>query len=266
MTTALPNYRNNTLFPPPKASYKAPFNGPDADMPFQLLDLILGGIMIISGLLALMRGFTREVLSLVAWGAAAVAALFAVLNPQLVEMAGQYLEPPIVAKIALGGGVFLVVLIIVSLISIKISDYVVDSAAGAFDRTLGLVYGLARGLVLVVIAYIFYGWLTPLEAQVPWIKNARSIPIINQVKDVILSFVPADIADMLKNTNIITNPDGGPTTTETKPAEAPAAEAPAGDGADAEKKVDTEGLDQLIEGTEGKSEQKPEFGGEGNAN
>ena len=52
-------------------------------MPFQLLDLILIGIMIISGLLALMRGFTREVLSLLAWGIAGIAALGAVLSPQL---------------------------------------------------------------------------------------------------------------------------------------------------------------------------------------
>ena len=223
-------------------------------MPFQLLDLILGGIMIISGLLALMRGFTREVLSLVAWGAAAVAALFAILNPQLVEMASQYLEPPVVAKIALGGGVFLVVLIIVSLISIKISDYVVDSAAGAFDRTLGLAYGLARGLVLVVIAYIFYGWLTPIENQEPWIKNARSMPIINSVKDVILAFVPADIADMLKNTNIVSNPDGG------------GADIKAPEAAESMKPAEQQGLDQLIEGTEGKGEQKPVFGGEGTSN
>ena len=46
-------------------------------MPFQVLDLILLGIMLISGLLALMRGFTREVLSLISWGLAAVAAYFA---------------------------------------------------------------------------------------------------------------------------------------------------------------------------------------------
>ncbi|MGH6874547.1 MAG: CvpA family protein, partial [Aestuariivirgaceae bacterium] len=85
-------------------------------MPFQLLDLILIGIMVISGLLALMRGFTREVLSLAAWGIAGVAALGAVLSPDLNRIAGQYLQPDIVAKIALGGGVFLIVLIIMSLI------------------------------------------------------------------------------------------------------------------------------------------------------
>ena len=89
-------------------------------MPFQLLDLILIGIMIISGLLALMRGFTREVLSLVAWGVAALAALGSILSPELLGIAQQYLQPEIVAKIALAGGVFLIVLIIMSLISVRI--------------------------------------------------------------------------------------------------------------------------------------------------
>ncbi|MGE3877018.1 MAG: CvpA family protein [Parvibaculaceae bacterium] len=121
-------------------------------MPFQLLDLILAGIMIISGLLALMRGFTREVLSLIAWGAAAVAAYFAIHSKELVGFAGQYLQPDIVGKIAVGGGAFLVVLIVVSLISVKLSDVVVDSAAGAIHRTPRIYNGLGRGLVLDVIA------------------------------------------------------------------------------------------------------------------
>jgi membrane protein required for colicin V production len=141
-------------------------------MPFQLLDLILIGIMIISGLLALMRGFTREVLSLMAWGIAGVAAIGAVLSPELNQVAGQYLQPDIVAKIALGGGVFLIVLIIMSLISVRIADWVLDSAAGAFDRSMGFVYGLARGLLLVAIAYLFYIWLVPKEKHEEWSRNA----------------------------------------------------------------------------------------------
>src|SRR5262245_31602706 len=174
-------------------------------MPFQLLDLILAGIMIISGLLALMRGFTREVLSLIAWGAAAVGAYFAIRSPEMVGFAGQYLQPEIVAKIAVGGGIFLIVLIVVSLISVKLSDIVVVSAAGAFDRTLGFFYGLARGLVLVVIAYLFYGWLIPVDRQEDWVKNARTLPVIQSVGEVILSLVPPDIAETLTNSSILTN-------------------------------------------------------------
>ena len=230
-------------------------------MPFQLLDIILAGIMIISALLALMRGFTREVLSLIAWAIAAGAAIFAVLNPQLVDMAKQYIEPPIVATIALGGAVFLISLIIASLISVKISDMVVDSSAGAFDRSLGFVYGLARGLVLVTIAYIFYGWLTPVESQQPWIKNARSIPVINQVRDVILSFVPEDVSDMLSNLGMPTNPE--------KPApKAGGTEGAADPNDTGYSSGTTEGLDQLIPSTGGAEEEpkKPAFGGDGGQN
>src|SRR5262245_19986069 len=134
-------------------------------MPFQMLDLILVAIMLVSGLLALMRGFTREVLLLVAWGGAAAATFCSLRSPQLVELANTYLQPEIAAKIALAGGVFVIVLIIITLISVKISDLVVDSAAGVFDRTLGFAYGLARGLVLVVIAYMIYSYVVPVDRQ-----------------------------------------------------------------------------------------------------
>src|SRR5690349_10480635 len=231
-------------------------------MPFQLLDLILAGIMIISGLLALMRGFTREVLSLIAWGAAAVAAYFAIRSHELVGFAAKYLQPEIVAKIAVGGGIFLVVLIVVSLISVKLSDVVVDSAAGAFDRTLGFFYGLGRGLILVVIAYLFYGWLIPVDRQEEWVKNARSLPVIKSVGDVILSLVPPDIAETLTNSSILTNQtpaqpqppatqtNTGETQTNTGETTAPATTTTPNDE-EGYKKNESQGLDQLIQGTQG---------------
>jgi membrane protein required for colicin V production len=238
-------------------------------MPFQLLDLILAGIMIISGLLALMRGFTREVLSLVAWGAAAVGAYFALRNPDMVAFANRYLEPEIVAKIALGGGVFLVILIIVSLISVKLSDAVVDSAAGAFDRTLGFIYGLARGLVLVVIAYLFYSWLIPLDKQEDWVKNARSLPIIKTVGAFILDLVPADIAETLTNAAIL-----GPQPEGTQPqGTQPGSGEPAGQNEEGYQRNESQGLDQLIQGTQGQGGdqqpqegEQPSFGGQSDPN
>src|SRR5262245_33269517 len=241
-------------------------------MPFQLLDLILAGIMIISGLLALMRGFTREVLSLIAWGASAVAAYFAIRSHELVGFAGQYLQPEIVAKIAVGGGVFLVVLIVVSLISVKLSDVVVDSAAGAFDRTLGFFYGLGRGLVLVVIAYLFYGWLIPVDRQENWVKNARSLPVIQSVGALILDLVPPDIAVTLTDSSILTK-----STTARQPPtpQAGTGETQAAPGdEEGYKKNESQGLDQLIQGTQGgqnnqttpppDNPEQPDFGGQTN--
>ncbi|HEY7749028.1 MAG TPA: CvpA family protein [Aestuariivirgaceae bacterium] len=228
-------------------------------MPFQLLDLILIGIMIISGLLALMRGFTREVLSLMAWGIAGLAAIGAVLSPELNRIAGQYLQPEVVAKIALGGGVFLIVLIIMSLISVRIADWVLDSAAGAFDRTMGFVYGLGRGLLLVAIAYLFYIWLVPKEKHEDWIRNARLLPVVEEVSAVVLSFLPADVAEVLRGKTYITNQEQAPGDTA----------APAEQDEEGYQAGQQRNLNQLIESTEGSSnaadgdsDTEPVFGGQ----
>jgi membrane protein required for colicin V production len=177
-------------------------------MSFQILDFILFGIMAISGLLALARGLTREVLSLVAWGAAAAAAFFASKQKPLLDLVAPHVDPtkPVVAQIIVAAVTFILVLIIVSVISVKISDRVVDSRVGAFDRTLGLFYGLARGLVLVSIAYLFYGWLLPVDRQEDWVRNAATLPMIRGVGNTLLGFMPPDIAKTLANSAEIINP------------------------------------------------------------
>ena len=209
-------------------------------MPFTILDFILLGIMLVSGLLALARGFTREVLSLVAWGAAAIAAYFAIKQPGFVEFAKTnvpYLEKEILAQIAVGAAAFLVVLIIVSIISVKISDYVVDSSAGSFDRTLGFIFGVVRGFVFVTIAYLFYGWLLPFDQQESWVRNAYSLPMIKSAGEGLLSFMPPEIADTLSNTALTrdkdTTPDGQVQ----------------GAGESGYKSNESQGLENLIQGT-----------------
>ena len=219
-------------------------------MSLTLLDFILIAIMLVSGLLALMRGFTREVLSLVAWGAAAVAAYVAIKQPKLIDFAKTnvpYLDKEILAQIAVGASAFLLVLIIVSIISVKISDFVVDSAAGSFDRTLGFIFGVARGFIFVAIAYLFYGWLLPYDKQEPWVRNAYSLPMIKSAGEGLLSFMPPDIAETLSNTALLKNPDQ---TTGQQMPEQPES---------GYKSNENQGLENLIQGTGG-SEQQPASG------
>jgi membrane protein required for colicin V production len=102
-------------------------------MPISWLDVILIVIMLISGFLAMVRGFTREVLSIFSWAVAAVAALY--LTPKYSGMLAPYINNPSVAQIAFAAGVFIVTLIVVSLITFRISDRVLDSRVGALDRT-----------------------------------------------------------------------------------------------------------------------------------
>jgi membrane protein required for colicin V production len=174
---------------------------------FQILDFILFGIMLVSGLLALARGFTRELLSLVAWGLAAAAAWYASKQKPLLDLVLPHVDPnkPVIAQIVVAAVAFILVLIIASVIGVKISDRVVDSSAGAFDRTLGFVYGAARGLVLVAICYLFYGWLLPVEKQEDWVRNAVSLPTIQWVSKTMMAYMPPDVAETLSNSSLIGN-------------------------------------------------------------
>lgn len=223
-------------------------------MPLTILDFILFAIMLASGLLAMMRGLTREVLSLVAWGLSAVAAYLAIKQPQLIEFFKTnvpYLDKDILAQIAAGASAFLIVLIVVSVISVKISDYVVDSAAGAFDRTLGFIFGVGRGFVFAAIAYLFYGWLLPYDKQDDWVRNAYSLPMIKSAGEGLVAMMPPDIAETLSNTALI------------KPPAAPTAGAQPGEQPESGYKTnDNQGLENLIQGT-GNGEQ-PAVGGTGN--
>ncbi len=203
-------------------------------MPLQILDFILIGIMLVSGILALARGFTREVLSLIAWAAAAVAAYFAIQQKQLIDLVMPYVDKPVLAQIAVGAVAFLITLIIVSIISVKISDRVVDSSVGAFDRSLGFIYGLARGLVLVSVAYLFYGWLQPPENQEDWIRNAQSLPVVRGVSEFLVGLMPPDIAETLSKT-ALTNPEGAVTP-------------PAAEGETGYSNGQTQGLENLVDG------------------
>lgn len=161
-------------------------------MPISWLDVILVVIMLISGFLAMLRGLTREVLSILSWAVAALATLY--FFPKYQSQVRLYIEPPLLGDAILAAGIFLVVLIIVSLITSRISDKVLDSRVGALDRTLGFIFGLARGLVLVVIAFLFFSWLVPEDTQPQWIRTARSLPILQKTGDAIVSLLPEDPA------------------------------------------------------------------------
>jgi len=159
-------------------------------MPITLLDLILLVVMLISALLAMVRGFMREVLSIASWAAAAILTLYA--YPKLKPVVLQYFSNEIVASAICIGGVFLGTLLVVSVITIKISDTILDSRVGALDRTLGFLFGLARGLVIVVVAFLFFAWLVPDRSQPEWVKNAKSRVVLQGTGQWLMSMLPED--------------------------------------------------------------------------
>ena len=182
-------------------------------MPITLLDFILIGVMLVSALLAMIRGFMREVLSIAAWVLAAVATLYA--YAKLLPYAKTYFNNDIIATAVVIGGTFIGTLIIVSVITVKFSDMVLDSRVGALDRTLGFLFGLARGLVIVVVAFLFCAWLVPPRTQPSWVANAKSKVVLEQTGNWLMSMLPDDPESTILKRLKRPRPDDG------EPADAP---------------------------------------------
>ena len=159
-------------------------------MPITLLDIILIGVMLISALLAMIRGFMREVLSIAAWVIAALVTLY--FYNKLLPFAKSYFNNDIIAAAAVVGDTFLLTLLIVSVITVRFSDMVLDSRVGALDRTLGFLFGLARGLIIVVVAFLFFAWLVPDRSQPEWIRSAKSRIVLQGTGDWLMSMLPDD--------------------------------------------------------------------------
>jgi membrane protein required for colicin V production len=157
-------------------------------MPITLLDIVLIAVMLVSGLLAMIRGFMREVLSIAAWVLAAGATLYA--YGKLLPAATAYFNSNLIAKGSVIVGVFLVTLIAVSVVTVRLSDMVLDSRVGALDRTLGFLFGLGRGLIIVVVAFGFFDWLVPAKSQPTWVADAKSKVFLANTADWLRSMSP----------------------------------------------------------------------------
>lgn len=154
------------------------------------LDLALLLIVVVSALLSMVRGFTREVLAIGSWGAAAIAAYY--LHPLLLPYVTPYIAKETLARIVAIAGVFFATLILVSILTVKLSEAILDSRVGALDRTLGFLFGAARGFLLGVVAFLFFSWLVPANKQPEWVADAKSKPLLQATGDELVAMLPED--------------------------------------------------------------------------
>ena len=167
-------------------------------MPIELLDIILIVLMLISGFLAMVRGFSREILSISSWVIAGLIAFtfYGQLTPYAAEYTITFTNNELVPKIVAGAVIFVLALIVVSLITLKIADFIVDSRVGALDRTLGFLFGAARGAVLVMVLLLFYLNFFP-DNQPDWVANAKSKPMLESMGESLVNALPDDPADFV---------------------------------------------------------------------
>lgn len=158
-------------------------------MPITLLDGILVGFALVSAMLAMVRGLSRELLSIASWAAAAAAAFF--FYPLVLPYVAPYIDNEKIALVAAAAVVFLVALIIVTIITMKVADFIIDSRVGALDRTLGFVYGAARGILVVAVALMFFNWLVG-DNRPAWVAGAKSLPLLEGIGTKLQELLPDD--------------------------------------------------------------------------
>jgi len=155
------------------------------------VDLVVLAVIAVSALLAFSRGLVREVLGLAAWVGAVFVAIWALplVRPRFEQWFGPnspWTDP------AAFGAVFIVSLIVLMIISRWASAMVRASPIGGLDRTLGALFGLARGAALVILAYIIAGMVVQVDRWPDAVLQARSLPLVYQGARWTVERIPAD--------------------------------------------------------------------------
>ncbi|MQB37057.1 CvpA family protein [Agrobacterium tumefaciens] len=192
-------------------------------MPITIFDGIVIAVVLFSAILAMVRGFSREILSIASWAGSVAAAYY--LYPVLLPYARNYTDDDKIAIAGSAGVVFLVSLIVISFITSRIADFIIDSRIGALDRTLGFLFGAARGILLLVVAVAFWNWLVDVKTQPEWVTQAKSKPFLDGLVGKLEAVLPDDIEPQIR-ARILGKPQE-PTTTQVPAEDVPATNPPA---------------------------------------
>lgn len=168
---------------------------------FTIVDGVVAGVIVLSSILAYSRGFVREAMAIVGWvGAAFLAFIFAPAAQPLVKevpVLGDFLKDSCeLSMIGAFAAVFAVGLIVASLFTPLLSSVVQRSALGGADQGLGFLFGVVRGVVLVLVAFLVYDRALS-GTQVEMIDSSRSAKVFATFQDRVNSAVPDGAPDWI---------------------------------------------------------------------
>jgi len=222
------------------------------ELPVNVLDGLIVVVLLLSALFAFTRGFVKEVLAIGGWIGAFFTALY--LYEPVKPYVSMYLPKGVIADAATFIGLFIGSLVVYSILSHQISSRVRDSSIGPLDRSLGFLFGLARGAVIIIVAYLLLAQLVPADKQPQIVSEAKLTKWVHRGAEISVRLVPQTLTirdyleralDEVRKINDLT---GGQLENVIIPVEV----APEGDsGKDSEgisgyKKPQRNQLDQLI--------------------
>jgi membrane protein required for colicin V production len=166
-------------------------------------------VIALSAGLGIGRGFVAEALGLCAWIGAAVAAFLG--EPHLRPHVEALIEPPWLLDAVLLGGIFLIVLVVLMLVTGAIASLVRRSALSGLDRSLGALFGVARGAAILVLGYVGAGLLVPQTERWPAaVRDAAGMPHVVRGAEITVALVPPSLRPRLPDPSPVTPATSGP--------------------------------------------------------
>ncbi|MEK9671016.1 MAG: CvpA family protein [Rhodospirillaceae bacterium] len=167
-----------------------------SDLPVNVVDLVVLTVLLISAIFAYARGFIHEVLSIGGW----IGAIFATLHGfRYAQPYARDLIPiQLAADLAAGVAIFIFTLLSLSIIIRWISRHIQQSSLNVLDRSLGFLFGLLRGAIIICVAYLGLEFLMSPAEQPKWVKEAKSMPLVIQGADAIRALIPDDLGGKIK--------------------------------------------------------------------
>jgi membrane protein required for colicin V production len=163
------------------------------------IDIAVLVVIGFSALIAVSRGFIKELLSILGWIGAVVATIL--LFPYARPVVRTYIAEPLLADIAAGVGIFVITIVLCGILNQMISSRIRGGSMGAVDRTLGLVFGLARGAAIVCAAYILLAWGIKDRAEWPAVVvEARTLPLVESGAGYLQSLLPPGMRELGETT------------------------------------------------------------------
>lgn len=157
-------------------------------LPINLADLVVIAVVVLSAIFAFVRGFVLELLSLGAWIGAGIATYYGI--DYVIPIARRLTTIQPLADIGSGMAIFLLVLIVLTILTRLVARRIRRSGLGALDRSLGLVFGLLRGAVLVAVAGLVLAWAFQDQDYPDWIAEARTLPLVQHSAKTLYDVLP----------------------------------------------------------------------------
>lgn len=157
-------------------------------------DIAIIGVILLSTLISLIRGFVKESISLATWLAAGFIAMSYYLV--LAEMLQPYIESPTISQAAAFGALFIATLIVGAIINYIVSQLVSKTGLSGTDKLLGMIFGAARGVLIVSMIVLFAG-LTPMP-QESWWQQSQLVDQFQEIAVWIQQYMPSDLASRFK--------------------------------------------------------------------